>query len=253
MSINLQDKHVLVTREKDQAQSFSRLITEAGGQPIVVPLLDITCLAQERHEKLQQPFDRFEWLFFTSANGVECFFEKLDHASDTVAACRMAVVGTKTEQALKKYGYVATFIPTTYNADTMASEFIEKHPDAKRLLLVRGNRSRPVLPDEFARHGYDIETLEVYETTVNRNARVALQTVLSQNKLDFITFTSPSTVKAFAELVDVQKYLHLVCVCIGTTTQKAVLEQGFKQTVVPDEFTIEGMVEQMSHYVTMKG
>lgn len=253
MGMDLLDKQVLITREQAQAQSFSRLITEAGGHPIIVPLLEINCVVQEKHHALWKQIDRFEWLFFTSANGVECFFKNLEEASARVADCRIAVVGTKTEQALKKYGHVATFIPTTYNADTMASEFIEKYPNKQRLLLVRGNRSRPVLPDQFIQHGYDVETIEVYETGTNRNARNTLETVLLQNKLDFITFTSPSTVTAFVELVDVQKYLHLVCVCIGTTTQQAAQEQGFKQTIIPEEFTIEGMIEEMSDYIKMKG
>src|SRR5690625_672285 len=92
MKMDLQDKQILITREQSQAQSFSRLITEAGGRPIVVPLLEINCVTQAGQWELDQTIERFDWVFFTSANGVACFFKKFAEVS-----CRIAVVGTKTE------------------------------------------------------------------------------------------------------------------------------------------------------------
>lgn len=249
----LEGKRILITREKSQAKSFAEQIEACGGEPIQIPLINIVC----RHESIDpHHIKKYEWIFITSANGVHCFFQRLKEQEQLhlLKDCRLAVVGHKTEEALKAYGFTADFIPSVYNADTMAEEFRQAFPNAKRLLLVRGNQSRPTLPREFTKHGYEFAMLEVYETMTNTEAKEALNQVLGQGKLDFITFTSPSTVQAFFELVN-PKFLdeQMVYVCIGTTTQAAAEAAGCKTILIPDVFTIEGMIETMKDYISKKG
>src|SRR5699024_7856966 len=85
--------------------------------------------------------DDFNWIFFTSANGVDCFLNQLEytHFLETI---NIAVFEHKTENALKKYGVTADFTPTVYNAVAMSEEFLKKHPFANHILLIRGNLSR---------------------------------------------------------------------------------------------------------------
>lgn len=252
MSRTLLDKTILVTREKSQAQVFSNLLSSRGANPIEIPLLKINCLQMSGELKKK----RFDWIFFTSAHGVTCFVEQLRDTS-FFETCKIATVGHKTELALKKYGLTADFIPTTYNAVVMAKEFLEKYPNASNLLLVRGSISRKELIEAFTKHGVTYQTVTVYETNFNEEMRVTLIETLTNERMDFLTFTSPSTVKAFYKFVQedekLEQYLQIPTICIGTTTENCALQLGFKYTFIPESFTIESMVDKLEEIVHMEG
>lgn len=248
MSLSLQQKKILITRDHKQARDFSEKIKAYDGIPIEVPLLRIACKPKER-ERIQD-LDSYDWIFFTSANGVECFFQWI---KDVQLSSSIAVVGHKTEQALKKYGYQADFIPTTYNAEVMAKEFLVAHPSVNNILLVRGNISRDVLPKQFSKHRLQFDMVEVYETTFNDTSKVKLQQMFSTaHAIDFITFTSPSTVDACMQFLtesSKENMLSKECVCIGTTTARRAQAAGFRHILIPDMYTVEGMIKRISTYL----
>lgn len=246
MSSPLRQKKILVTREAAQAEMFSEKIKTSGGIPIEAPLLKITCKRSEHIDKSSS----YEWIFFTSANGVDCY---LDNMKEPLTS-KIAVVGEKTGFALKKYGLEADFIPTIYTAEVMVIEFIKENPHAGPILLVRGNRARPTLLAEFTQYGFTVDTAEVYETLTHTSMQVTLNKALLENDIDFLTFTSPSTIDAFIELIaDFEAFEQKVCVCIGTTTADYARAQGFTQILIPEVFTIEGMIDQIDKYIREKG
>src|SRR5699024_2958474 len=98
-------------------------------------------------------------------------------------------------------GYHATFIPSTYNADVMAEEFFKEYPDANHILLVRGNLSRKLLVEELTTRGLSFETTVVYETAYFNDMKDTLLETLTKDEIDLLTFTSPSTVNAFMEMI----------------------------------------------------
>ncbi|MUV39416.1 Uroporphyrinogen-III synthase [Lentibacillus sp. JNUCC-1] len=247
----LAGKTVLITREKKQASTFSRCIKLQGGHPVEVPLLKINCTNPIDTNTSMVDFKQYDWLFFTSANGVHCFLnsaQREGHAD--FSNVRLAAVGPKTDQALRQYGYQAEFIPSVYNADVMAKEFLPVAGRPKRILLVQGNWSRDVLPNFFEEHAIHFDTLIAYQTSINYESRELLNHVLEQKKVDFLTFTSPSTLNAFVEMAETANYDKSwdVCVCIGTTTEQAALANGFTHILTPAEFTIDGMLEEMIAY-----
>lgn len=255
MSSRLQEAKILVTREESQAKAFSNIILEKGGIPFEVPLLTINCKYSSANDYIIESLAKYEWIFFTSSNGVECFFEIINRSKQSydLSLCKFAAVGTKTEMALTKHGYRADFIPTIFNADTMANEFSINHINCGPILLVRGNRSRDVLPDQLSEKGYYFDLFEVYETVHNQKVKHELNNLLNNEKIDFLTFTSPSTIDAFIGMVDkMTDFNTYTCVCIGTTTEKRAREVGFNTIIVPETFTIEGMVEQMIYYLKRK-
>lgn len=235
MTISLHNKTILVTRETEAAERFAEKIRTYNGNPIIAPLLKIRCLPFENGENWH---DKFGWLFFTSVNGVNCFLGQ----SPKIAGCKIAAVGPKTAAAIEALGYEVDFIPTTYNAKVMAAEFLQMYANCGLVLFIRGNLSRLVLLDAFTKAEKPYECVEVYETTRNEHAREQLAEGLQEN-IDFITFTSPSTVNAFVEFVGGAK--GIPAVCIGTTTEKRAKEVGFGETIVPEDFTIEGMLKAM--------
>lgn len=255
MTTSLLNRKILVTREASQAKKFSKMIAQFGGVPIEVPLLDIHCLKNIAYEPLWNRLDSYNWLFFTSANGVACFFQELDERKQTIhlqETFKIAAVGHKTEEALKVRNISADFIPSVYDADTMSAEFLARYPEEQGpILLIRGTRSRDVLPKVFAENGIIFDALEIYETVTNMKLDSTLQETMYKESFDFITFTSPSCIQAFIEMGGT-KYLHssTVISCIGTTTEKKARQVGFTNIIVPRIFTIEGMIESMATYLT---
>ncbi|WP_087971819.1 uroporphyrinogen-III synthase [Oceanobacillus rekensis] len=248
---SLHGSKILITREANQAKQLAEKVIELGGVPVEVPLLRISCKDAKENEQTFSKLGTYKWIFFTSANGVNCFFQltKKYHVRN-LKQHKFATVGHKTEMMLKKYGYQASFIPSTYNAEIMAEEFLDGFSEEGPALLVRGNRSRDVLPVEFSKQRLAFDAMEVYETTVNDDATERLNQVLYEDEIDFITFTSPSTVEAFVEMAEMRPEKKVVC--IGTTTEQRAKELGFTPINTPEEFTTEAMLLSICEYINRK-
>ncbi|WP_188453496.1 uroporphyrinogen-III synthase [Virgibacillus oceani] len=255
MAASLHGKKVLITREENQAKVFSEKVLQCGGTPIEIPLIKISCKSCIQNNQLVRNLHQYKWIFFTSANGVNCFFEllKRNGIPNKSLKCQVAAVGHKTAEALQQYGVPADFIPSAYNADVMSREFLIAYPTADRVLFVRGNRSRDVLPDVFLKKNIRFDMIEVYETDYNYQSAVRLNDILLETDFDFITFTSPSTVEAFINLMNdadcIEKAKKTICVCIGTTTEQKANEMGFNNTIIPNHFTIDDMLAAMTDYI----
>lgn len=253
----LYDQTILITREAKQAQAFSEMVLQYGGTPVEVPLLKIACTERDGDKSILQKLSNYQWIFFTSSNGVDCFMQlamKQQISMTKLKQKKYAVVGHKTEKALNKYELNTAFIPTVYNADHMADEFLAQYPEAGPLLLVRGNRSRDILPNRFSEHGVSFDIIEVYASEYNEQAAAALKAAFAAHRFDFLTFTSPSTVDAFLEAKGADLATDgAICVCIGTTTEQRAREAGFRHLLTPEQFTIEGMLLCMQHHALKKG
>lgn len=255
-TLTLQDFRILVTREKSQAQSFSREIALRGGIPIEVPLLKISCQYFKGDNPIWKRIETYEWLFFTSANGVHCFFKQLNEKSisfNKLTHSYIAAVGHKTENALKEYGFTADFIPTVYDADTLAREFFTRFPEIEGpFLLIRGNKSLELLPKVFRMKNIAFDAITTYETKPYIAMKNTLLSILKENNIDILTFASPSALDVFVDLGGLDYIRADVPVaCIGTTTEKRAIELGLINTIVPNEFTIEGLIEIIEQHKSL--
>ncbi|WP_085991771.1 uroporphyrinogen-III synthase [Oceanobacillus senegalensis] len=250
MSGPLEAKKIIVTREEINNRYFAKKILQYGGTPIEVPLLSITCEDRKENKTILNDLDQYEWIFFTSANGVECFFQLVEmyHIPfSNINNKKIAAVGRKTKDKLNNFGIKVDFIPTTFNAETMAKEFLSSYSVTKQVLFVRGNLSRPVLIEEFEKAGVSYRTIEVYKTTIKEENKQLLNKAV-EGPYDFITFTSPSAIDAFNKLTEY--VITKPCVCIGTTTKQRALERGITNILMPmEEFTIDAMIECMVNYI----
>ena len=244
---------MLITRAKEQAQSFAQQVEQHGGTPVIADVLRINCTGKDAVKSL--PLTDIDWIFFTSANGVDCFISNLEERQrEQLSHVQIAVVGSKTEKALARHGYTAAFTPSVFNAKTMGKEFLEQYPYPGKLLLVRGSKARPELVEAFTAAGCSFELMEVYRTETNKTIKESLDLML-QERIDYVTFTSPSAVDAFCELTSQVSIPDTKVVCIGTTTAKRAEEQGFDPAnlLVPDMFTIEGMIHLINADVEQGG
>lgn len=249
MSGNLQHKKILVTRGKNQATHLVNLLEQHSGVVLHVPLISIQCISHDI-SKLQS--NRYEWIFFTSVNGVRCFM-KQRNAKALLKNCRIAAVGSKTAEKINQYGLDVHFIPSTYNAETMVEEFLNLYPQGNHLLLIRGNISRNVLIDAFKRENISYEPVVVYETRPNVSMKETLINTIKFEQPDVLTFTSPSTVNTFVTLLDgtgmLEEVRKLPTVCIGTTTENSARNHQFTTLITPETFTIEAMVDKLIHFI----
>ncbi|SEA52223.1 uroporphyrinogen-III synthase [Thalassobacillus cyri] len=253
----LTGRNILVTRAQSQAASLSEKIMQAGGTPIEVPLLHFALRNNQENKHYVEQLHEYAWIFFTSSNGVRFFFKLWDKkARAWPEQLKVGAVGEKTEKMLLKYGVSADFVPSTYTAEVMADEFLKNYNNPGPLLLVRGNRSRDVLPEAMKGHVF-FQSMTVYDTLLAKDHSPLIKT-LENLEIDAYTFTSPSTVEAFVRLCDKHtafyKFLSVPCVCIGPTTEEKAKQEGFLNILMSEQsYTIEGMTELMECYFREKG
>jgi uroporphyrinogen-III synthase len=248
-------KKILVTRGARQSSSFSKQIAVKGGIPVESPLLAFRRMEEEERLQALHRLEDFQWLVFTSQNGIFFFMQLLHMYQINLQVLRklkIAIVGKKTEQELEKYGLEASVIPEEYVAENLLHTLLPHlHPQDK-VLVVRGSLGRTVVKDGLAERGYETEELIAYETVPNMEARQPLRELLMSGELDAITFTSSSTVTFFVEMVEDLPWQQLLkncpVICIGPITAATAETLGMKEYLVPSHYTINGMIDVLIHH-----
>ncbi|MYL72212.1 uroporphyrinogen-III synthase [Halobacillus litoralis] len=249
----LQGKRILVTRGQSQARSFIDRIEAEGGGVYHTPLLSFQLNDSESHQEVLKRLHDYSWVFITSANGVKFFFELLKkYKVEVPPSLKFSIIGSKTEKRLKGFGIKADFIPSKYHASSMGKEFLARYPQPGPILYIRGNRSRDALPRMFDDKGVFFHSMTVYDTLLVEEKKTQLLAWIQERKIDALTFTSPSTVRAFVSMVG-EKGLEIPCFCIGPTTAKEAEKWGFTNVHVPEQFTITHMLKQMTYYFSNEG
>ncbi|PKR79133.1 hypothetical protein CEY16_05110 [Halalkalibacillus sediminis] len=240
---SLRGKNIVVSREREHALSFVGTLERQGAEVVGLPLIKFRHILDESAQTVLENLDRFEWLLFTSVNGVRFFFESLDQegiSHSTIQSKKIAAIGSKTEDYLKEYVPDVDFVPTTFDAEHMGPQFLEMGPES--VLLVKGNLSREVLDVFFKENGVEFESVTVYETSTNREAANRL---IGMESVDAWVFSSPSTIDAWMELSEdsVDVWLTKPCFCIGPTTAQRAQEVGFETVILPENYTLDELAD----------
>jgi uroporphyrinogen III methyltransferase/synthase len=123
----------------------------------------------------------------------------------------------------------------------------------KRVLLPRAQEARDVIPDGLAKRGASVDVVTVYSTVRSESRKEELRLLLDDGKIDVITFTSPSTVNNFREIMGGAALPETVRIaCIGPVTAAAAKKQGFTVHIYQEEFTIPGMVKALVAHFSEK-
>ncbi len=188
---------------------------------------------------------RYSWLVFTSANGVEAFFDRgLARAGlDTRALgeLRVAAIGPGTATALERRGIRADLVPERFVAEALVDAFPVATSENERVLLARAEQARDVLPDGLADRGYPVDVLAVYRTIPTTPDPDALERVRS-GKADAVTFTASSTVTGFCDLVGTIPEPQPLVISIGPITSRTARDRGLRVDAEADPHTIDGVV-----------
>ncbi|KGP90959.1 hypothetical protein N780_02720 [Pontibacillus chungwhensis BH030062] len=253
----LKGKRILVTRSAEQAASFTNCIEQQSGISVEIPLLYFKSVPSEENRHILRRLHSFKWIIFTSSNGVHFFMELCERYQVPLSIIKersMAAVGRKTANTLAYYNLETDFMPDTYTGEALGEAFLNER-DNGAVLVVQGNLARQKVVETIQPY-MDVETAIMYETCVNVKIKEDFNKALQENEMDALTFTSPSTVKAFKQLIEPSLFetvQSLPCICIGPTTEKEAEQAGFPHRIIPNHQTVEGMCEALGSYFREKG
>ncbi|NBI28790.1 uroporphyrinogen-III C-methyltransferase [Chengkuizengella marina] len=249
-------KRVLVTRARSQASELADQIDDLGGEAVEFPVIE---LKQPTDEQVLNELDEallklnaYQWIIFTSVNGVEYFFKRLrDLRIDirTMQNARIAAVGPKTANALEERGLVVASIPKQFQGEGLLEEILPELEKGQHVLLPRADIAREYLPEKLRKLGLSVTEVDVYENVICDHGLEEVLTYIDKNRLHIITFTSSSTVRNLVAILEKSGYnakqyltgIHIVC--IGPITAKTAKEFGFNISKVSDEATIESLID----------
>ena len=243
---------VLVTRAKGGADQLSAGLKEAGAYPIEFPTIKIVPLEDYADldraiEKLSEP-PGYDWLVFTSTNGVKFFWERLyELGKDAreLKGIKIAAIGPATASSLERHGLRADVVPSEYRAEGLLAALGDV--GGCRILLPRAQEGREVLPRELCKAGAEVEVVAAYRTLHPTSDAEELGRMFSVGEVDVITFTSSSTVRNFAALFEdsnIGKMIKDVKIaCISPVTADAVRQLGLTADIVAGDHTMDGLVE----------
>ncbi len=237
----LAGKRVLITRPEHQSGAFARSLSEVGASPIVAPVVEIVPPDDPDSVRAAvRDLNSYDWLVLTSVNGVSAFFGALDSFSPGVRdlKLKLAAIGPRTAHALALHGVRAALVPEEYVAEALADKLLAVLPKSARILLLRAAEARDVLPERLRAAGHSVSDVAVYRTRIRRDDNLAKKV----RACDILTFTSPSTVKGFAENGALGEVGTKVVACIGPVTAQAARAAGMNVTVVAREYTVDGLL-----------
>jgi uroporphyrinogen III methyltransferase/synthase len=244
----LYGKKVLVTRAREQASALTDGLAKLGANCIEAPAIKI--VPPESYEPLDEAIARlneYNWLIFTSVNGVEHFFSRLAAAGlDTRAiAARVAAIGSPTANLLKNYGITADIIPAEFRAEGVIEALEPYIKQGMKVLIPRALVARDILPVKLTELGAVVNVVPAYRTLVGDTDGLELAAKLEQGEIELITFTSSSTVTNLLNLLG-QGGTRLIAkakvACIGPITAETCLANGIKPDVIAEEYTIKGLI-----------
>ena len=225
---------VLVTRPKERSAELSGLLRQRGAEVIEVPAIRTVPIADnkaltDRIHKLEKK--GYDWLVFTSPSGVHIFFDALFECSDVRAlgGVKVAVIGQGSKDALAEYGVKADFVPSVYDGETLGRELAEiLSPDA-RVLIPRAAIGNRELVEELSKvQGVAIDDIPTYDTLPVTSPVIDETSLLEAGEVDFVVFTSASTVRSFAAGLEPMDLSRVNAVCIGKQTQAAAESFGMR-------------------------
>ncbi len=250
---------VLITRPRAQAESFGEALQSAGFEPIYFPVIEIRPIENNIElDNAIKNIQKYDWVIFTSVNAVPPtvsphFLQKWGECPEGTRGAKVAAIGPKTAEALRKRHIEPDFIPDEYIAEAILPGLGDLRN--KWVLLPRAEIARKELPEAIVKAGGIGHEIIVYRTLpaeINEEGLAALK-----SGVDVITFTSASTVENFVAIMRQHKLdpMNLpnnpLFACIGPITEQAARKAGFENIVVAKEYTTDGLVKLLQDLMTV--
>lgn len=245
-------KRIIVTRARAQASDLVELLEEYGADCLQCPTIAIR--EMEDYTPLDRAIaelDSYHWIVFTSVNGVDHFYKRLNRAgrdSRALGQAKIAAIGSQTAAALAEKGIQADFVPAEFRAEGLLAGFGEI-PQGTRVLIPRALEAREILPEELTKRGAYVNVVPAYRTVIEETEADALKEALRTRRVDAVTFTSSSTVRNFLTMLkgeDLQTLLSGVLIAaIGPITAQTAKDAGLQVEVMAQEYTVKGLADEL--------
>ncbi|MBZ4665804.1 uroporphyrinogen-III C-methyltransferase [Mahella sp.] len=244
----LYGKRIVVTRPRNQSDDFCEKIRNLGGETIAFPCIETVPFEENKMAETIQQLDSFVWITFSSVFGVDVFFEALRRTGrDTRAlgSTKIAAIGTATAKRLEMHGVLPDLIPQWFDGAHLGKALAKSAEPGDNILIIRAREGSRALEEQLSRAGIPFEAVPVYETHFTAQTEFPeIRKSIENGEFDLIAFTSPSTVKGFAQAFPHLSFSHCIAVCIGRETAAEADKFGLR-VITSKVSTVDGMLETM--------
>ena len=258
---SLAQRTVIITRAQAQAEDFAAALERYGARVLVCPMIEIT--DPESYQPLDDAIDHvygYDWLIFTSVNGVDYFFRRLtsrNHEITELDDLRVCAIGEATAERLCELKVHVDLVPEVFKAEgafAAIERFLRGRATMEGLnfLIPRAAVARDFLPQALQSAGARVDVVPAYRTVVPSDVDRRRLSTLIAGGADCIAFTSSSTVRNLAQLFDTQDLSELLSgvavACIGEVTAKTATEFGLTVSIEPPQYTIPALADAIASY-----
>lgn len=250
-------RRIVVTRSHEQSHELVDQLQELGAQAIEAPTFRLMPPEDpEAIERAAATVDSYAWIVFESANSAARFLAALTRSRRDLRALggvSLCAIGPSTADQLLAHGLKADVVLPEFRAESIGDAIDAKHPIAgQRVLIVRPDHLQEVVAADLTRRGATVTDLVAYQTTAAAPDSPAAQTLyglLLDGRIDAVTFMGPAAVTRFAALIGEEQAADLlnttVVAAIGPVTAAAAAELGITSTVIPETYTVAGLVDAL--------
>lgn len=241
-------QRIVVTRDRLQSADLAEPLESLGAEALLLPVIEIR--DPENPKPLNDAIDQLEsydWIIFTSANGVRHFMDALDKSPRDLrnVKSRICAIGPATKAAVEALHLKVDLMPKEYVAESLVAAFAKEVLQFRRILLPRAAVARDLVPRELSRRGATVDVVEAYQTIAPAHLADRARAVLDR-KPQWITFTSSSTVTNFIAAAGREALAGMKIASIGPITSATLREHDIEPTVEAQPHTIGGLVEAIS-------
>ncbi|MCA8995057.1 MAG: uroporphyrinogen-III C-methyltransferase [Planctomycetaceae bacterium] len=235
-------RRIGITRPSEQSDEVVRQVIELGGEPISMPIISTRPVQDwTLVDSVINRISDFDWIVFTSVNGVSGFFDRLWHKgvdARGLSHAKFACIGEATAQRLSEYRIHADLVPDIFRAEALATALVP-HVVNKRVLWVRANRGRDILPSVLSEAGAHFEECVVYEHVDASSLPGEAADLIESGQLHWVCLSSPSIAENFANLLSPTAKEK-----IGTTTKIAVISPVTEQAALEAGLTVHAVASE---------
>ena len=242
-------KTIVSTRDAAGNAEFARMIVNRGGRAVEFSTFAIKSLTEgNAFVKALADLAGYDWVIFTSPNGVKVFFDvmaTLGKDARVFAGNRLAALGTKTAEALARYGIAADFVPTVFTGRELGTQLIAlANLHEKKVLLLRSELATEDLVDVLQQGGAEVNDVPLYTAVPHVQDADTLREQIEQGRIDWVTFASPSAVRNFFEhiSVDTVNAGRARVASIGPVTTAQLDKLGVRVDLTASEHTTDGLL-----------
>ena len=259
MKNSLFGKTIIITRDRRGNADFAAKIILRSGNPIEFPTIKIEPLTQtNKFPQALAKFPEYDWIIFTSPNGVRIFFDYLQSLAKDArvfASAKIAAIGTQTAAKLAEFGIHPDFVPTVFTGKELGNQLIARaNLNGKKILLLRSQLASNEFVDLLQQAGAEIDNVPLYTVSAEKSETKPLKEKITGGKVDWLTFTSPSCVRAFFEQIptDSVNSGSVRVASIGPVTSEQLKNIGVRIDIQAAEHTINGLLDAIEENQTGK-